>query len=91
MCKIRNDFSENLKSVIEEKNNDKNSFFDWFYTIEKPKIDPNGVNYWIDGLGAEWLPLVYYLLNEYLGENYLVEAQICRVDLPSITNVTNPF
>lgn len=92
MCKIRNDFSENLKSVIEEKNNDKNSFFDWFYTIEKPKIDPNGVNYWIDGLGAEWLPLVYYLLNEYLGENYLVEAQICRVDLPSITKCNKyPF
>ena len=85
ICKIRNDFSENLKLAIEEKNHDKDSFLDWFYRIEKPEIKQKEVNYWIDGLGVEWLPLIYHLLNEYLDENYLIEAKICRVNLPSIT------
>jgi len=92
ICKIRNDFSEKLKSFIEEKNRDKDSFLDWFYHIEKPEIKENEVNYWIDGLGAEWLPLVYHLLRDYLYEDYSIKAQICSVNLPSITKCNKyPF
>ena len=72
ISKIRYQFSENLKEIIEEKNRDEESFSKWFYKIEEPEIIPEelGVfNCWIDGLGVEWLPLIFNLIAEHLMMN----------------------
>ncbi|MGJ7027926.1 MULTISPECIES: BREX-4 system phosphatase PglZ [Methanothermobacter] len=88
ISKIRYQFSENLKEIIEEKNRDEESFSKWFYKIEEPEIIPEelGVfNCWIDGLGVEWLPLIFNLIAEHFDDEYEINAYIRRVDLPSTT------
>lgn len=67
--KVLNSKSNKLVEILAEKNHPDN-FYNWYYDMDKiSSIDSNG-NFvvWIDGLGAEWLPLLSYYLN-YFGEN----------------------
>lgn len=67
--KVLNSKSTKLTEILSEKNHPDN-FYNWYYDMDKiSSINAKG-NYivWIDGLGAEWLPLLSYYLN-YYGEN----------------------
>ena len=67
--KVLNSKSEKLTKILAEKNHPDN-FYNWYYNIKNISSIDNGGNFivWIDGLGAEWLPLFSYYLN-YFGEN----------------------
>lgn len=84
--KILHNKSPKLDYLIQNKNKSKSTFSEWFYSI--PKIDFKDDNcIWIDGLGAEWFPLIVNLVNKY-GEvygKYVKEKMITRSTLPSIT------
>jgi hypothetical protein len=67
--KVLNSKSSSLTELLAEKNHPDN-FYNWYYDMDKiSSVDASG-NFivWIDGLGAEWLPLLSYYLN-YFGAN----------------------
>ena len=87
--KVMNSKSEKLKSLLLENNN-PNNFYDWYVDVfESQDIDLGKREYgiWIDGLGAEWLPLLVNLLNKYgKSSNKKVKSKyINSVNLPSAT------
>ena len=67
--KVLNSKSEKLTDILSKKNHPDN-FYDWYYDIDKiSSVNTDGnFTIWIDGLGAEWLPLFSYYLN-YFGVN----------------------
>lgn len=94
LSKIENYPFKEIKRLIDLKNCDKNTFFEWFYSLPKAEIVENSHCVWVDGLGAEWFPLFYYFLNKY-GEKkgkYVKKKMITRVNLPSTTKCNKyPF
>ena len=87
--KVMNNKSEKLKSLLLENNN-PNQFYDWYIDVfESQDIEFGRGDYgiWIDGLGAEWLPLLINSLNKYgKYNNRKVKSKfINSVNLPSST------
>lgn len=85
--KIKHSRSKKLELLLNSKNRDISSFSKWFYSIEKPGIEKDYHCIWVDGLGAEWFPLVVYLIDKY-GQSKgksIVQKNIIRTNLPSIT------
>ena len=84
--KLKNTKSSKLEELINTKNRDKSTFLEWYYSIPKAEIDENCECFWIDGLGAEWFPLIVHLINRYCGGKKSIKKKlITRVNLPSIT------
>lgn len=86
--KVLNSKSEKIDFLLTEKNN-PNIFYDWYYNVHNIKNDMDESNYviWIDGLGAEWIPLLSYYIN-YYGKPYNKHIKfktINSVNLPSAT------
>ena len=85
--KVKHSKSKILEDILNDKNRNKSTFSEWFYNLPKIEIEKNSHCLWIDGLGAEWFPLIVYLLNEY-GEvkgKSVKMKMITRTNLPSIT------
>jgi len=84
--KISNTVSKTLKSLLEEKNSNKESFYRWYYSFKNSKGLINENNQykmvWIDGLGVEFASLLASILEE---KGYGVSVYIARAELPSIT------
>jgi len=78
--------TEGLEELLDSKNQDKNTFSDWYYGIEKPMLEAEKT-IWIDGLGVEWLSLIIYLIEEHGREKgwYIQKKYITTVNIPSIT------
>ena len=87
ISKIKNTKTNQLEELINTKNMDMSSFLEWFYTIPTSEIEEDNHNIWIDGLGAEWFPLIVHLIeNNSKGKGKILkEKMITRVNLPSIT------
>lgn len=86
--KLFNKKSDNLDLLLSENNN-PDTFYKWYYSLSSvPYLELDDDNYiiWIDGLGAEWLPLLYYFLNKF-NNNYkkIVYKSIKKVNLPTTT------
>ncbi|AGB05211.1 hypothetical protein AciM339_1351 [Aciduliprofundum sp. MAR08-339] len=85
--KIRHSKSLKIEELINNKNRNKSTFSDWYYSLPKAKIEEEIKYVWIDGLGAEWFSLVVHLLNKYGKEKGKIVKNklLTRVNLPSIT------
>ena len=85
--KVKHIKSPRIEELINNKNRNKSTFSDWYYSLPKAKIEENIKYVWVDGLGAEWFPLIVHLLNRYGKENRRVikKIMLTRVNLPSIT------
>jgi len=90
-CKISNKYSDELKSIIEEKNNSSVTFNQWYQDFKTAKTIFNSrsdidVYFWIDGLGVDWIPFITEILSneEHI---FLNEIDIARAALPTITSV----
>ena len=85
--KLLNFKSDKIDSLL-SKNNNPDNFYDWYFnTHNNYNIDENNYVIWIDGLGAEWLPLLSYFLNYYGKKNNkcIKYKTISSVNLPSAT------
>lgn len=85
--KVKHSESKVLEDILNDKNKNKSTFSEWFYKVPKIQIEKNSHCLWVDGLGAEWFPLITYLINEY-GEikgKSVKMKMITRTNLPSIT------
>ncbi|MBF0398560.1 MAG: BREX-4 system phosphatase PglZ [Desulfobacterales bacterium] len=88
LAKALNKKSDELDALINELNKNADAFYKWYYEIDTICDYHKGSQIiWIDALGAEWLPLLEYLINFYGKEkNKFVEKKyICKSNLPSIT------
>jgi len=85
--KIRYTKSPKIEELINNKNKNKSTFSDWYYSLPKAEMEGNFKYVWIDGLGAEWFPLIVHLLNRYGKENrrFIKKKMLTRVSLPSTT------
>lgn len=86
--KVLNSKTNKLSEILSEKNHPDN-FYNWYYDMNKISSIDTKRNFivWIDGLGAEWLPLFSYYLN-YYGKNYNKKVKyktINSVYLPTAT------
>ncbi len=91
--KVLNFKSEKLDNILSE-NNHPSKFYDWYFKFSKTPTSTDDSNYtiWVDGLGAEWLPLLIYSLN-YYGKplNKTVKFKTFNsVNLPSATEFNKP-
>ncbi len=87
LSKVLNRKSDKLSIILNEKNKDADSFYKWYYETENNQEVTDAHVLWIDGLGAEWISLIEYLINaDGKEKNKVVEKQyIKKVNLPSIT------
>lgn len=85
--KVKHQKAEEIDEILNIKNKDKVTFSQWYYSIPQAETNRDYNNIWIDGLGAEWFPLIINLINEFGESNgkYVKEKKITRVQLPSIT------
>jgi len=89
ISKLRNMKTESLDSVFEEFNENKDTFFKWYYSLD-PVTLPDGIRViQLDGVGAEWIPYISHLIkqNTETHNKVIKEIGIRRVGLPSITNI----
>jgi len=85
--KILDRKSEKIDKIINIKNKEKNTFCKWYYKLERKLPSDSEKILWVDGLGAEWLPLLFHYL-EYYGKErnkFIQVKEIVRTNLPSIT------
>ncbi len=85
--KIKHVKSPKIEEIINSKNRNKSTFSNWYYSLLKARIEEDIKYVWIDGLGAEWFPLIVHLLSKYGKEKGKIVKNklLTRVNLPSIT------
>lgn len=95
-AKLIDKYTDEIKNFIVTKNHSSASFYKWYYEFEEThsqlaNIDNNPVYrpdriYWIDGLGAEFLSYILYLIESSESNLKVVHSQITRSILPSSTH-----
>ncbi|MGC8821148.1 MAG: BREX-4 system phosphatase PglZ, partial [Fervidobacterium sp.] len=92
--KLQNKKHEEIDTILNKFNHNKESFSEWYIHLnlvlklieDKGREMSSGtLRYiWIDGLGAEWLPLIANLV-EKSGKATITFKALARVSLPSTT------
>lgn len=94
-AKLLDKYTKKIAHYIAEKNESAKTFYKWYYEFEnshsllaevssKAVCKPDKV-YWIDGLGAEFLSYILYLIDAEQSNMKVVRSQISRSDIPSST------
>ncbi len=94
-AKMKDEYLEEIDNVIKTKNHTSGSFYQWYYEFAEThnllaEIRNNVVYrpdkvYWIDGLGAEFLSYIIYLIDRENSNLKVVRSQLTRAKLPSST------
>ncbi len=88
-CKLKDQLSERLKTLLEELNRSEESFYGWYYKI--PKLEellakyPGAEVYLLDAVGGEWLGFIVELLKER--GFFVKEYRYAVVEIPTTTEV----
>ena len=95
-AKLRDKYLEEITDFIKTKNNTAANFYKWYYEFEETRevlaeVNSNvlyrpDVVCWIDGLGAEFLSYILYLIDQENSGMKVVRSQITRSYLPSSTH-----
>jgi hypothetical protein len=94
-AKLLDKYTEEIVQYISEKNESAKTFYKWYYEFENShnllaEVSSSAVYkpdkvYWIDGLGAEFLSYILYLIDAEQSNIKVVRSQISRSDIPSST------
>ena len=94
-CKIADEYGGEVADIIQTKNASALSFDQWYQqfktvrTILSSRSDIE-VYYWIDGLGADWIPFIAEQVKE--AKNiYLNEVIIAIAKYPTTTSLNKPL
>lgn len=94
-AKVKDNYSDDVRKYIETYNASDSSFWDWYYkhaschdlyheVMADLSHQPDKV-YWIDGLGAEFIPFIQYIVETSKSGFEVIEAQVATTGLPSNT------
>lgn len=96
-AKIKDTYTDEIKSFIEAYNANEASFWDWYYKhatchdlyyeIMTDSFRKPDKVYWIDGLGAEFMPFIQYLVDQSKSGFEVIQAQVATTGLPSNTSL----
>ena len=94
-AKMKDKYLDEIANFIKSKNNTADNFYKWYYEFDETREVLAEVNlnevycpdviYWIDGLGAEFLSYILYLIGQENSGMKVVRSQITRSYLPSST------
>ena len=95
-AKMEDKYTDEIANTIKTKNNTASNFYNWYFEFENSHealakmrnnvaFRPDKV-YWIDGLGAEFLSYIIYLIEAEHSNMKVVHSQITRSYLPSSTH-----
>lgn len=87
--KLSNTYTDDIRLLVNERNASPIAFNTWYQEFKTVKTILNNrtdieVYYWIDGLGAEWIPFVSQLIDQKEGV-YLNEVHLARSLYPTTT------
>ncbi len=92
-------YTDELKYIVNERNANAESFYNWYYAfqnshdllseIQNNRIYPIDKVYWMDGLGADFIPFIHYLLENSQSGYEVVLSQIARTTIPSNTHLNS--
>lgn len=94
-AKLKDELSDDIKSVISTKNHDEDSFYAWYHSFEEShnrlsqhissdSLHPDKI-YWIDALGAEFLPFLLALIEQNNLGYRVAYSEVTRCTIPSAT------
>lgn len=96
-AKLQDAYIPEIATFITKKNATSKTFYQWYYSFEESHdvladVSHNSVLcpdkvYWIDGLGAEFLPYLLSLIEEKHSNMKVVRSQITRTTIPSSTSL----
>ncbi|MBP3245578.1 MAG: BREX-4 system phosphatase PglZ [Bacteroidaceae bacterium] len=94
-AKMEDKYLDEIDNFIKTQNNTAANFYKWYFEFEETRSVLAEVNsndlyrpdviYWIDGLGAEFLSYILYLIAQENTTMMVVRSQITRSNLPSST------
>lgn len=96
-AKIKDMYTDEIKSYIDTYNKNETTFWDWYYKhstchdlyheiMTDCHHQPDKI-YWIDGLGAEFIPFIQYLIENSHTNYEIIEIQVATTGLPSNTSL----
>lgn len=98
-AKIADNYTDELKAIVNEYNASADSFYNWYYSfqeshdllseIRNDQVYPIDKIYWVDGLGAEFIPFIHYLFENSQSGYAPVLSQITRTTIPSNTHLNS--
>ena len=94
-AKLQDSYTDTIAEYIKTKNAFEETFYNWYYAFNNthdvlgeistnPIYQPDKI-YWIDGLGAEFLSYILYLIKTENSNLKVVRSEITRSKLPSST------
>ena len=88
-CKLKDNY-EYIKPLIEQSNASADTFFAWYYSFKNShdRLASKSYDkvYWIDGLGAEYIPYIKYLVEESQSGFFIDTCELVTSNLPSSTS-----
>lgn len=98
-AKMADNYTDELKNIVDERNASADSFYNWYYSfqdshdllseIQYGQVYSIDKIYWVDGLGAEFIPFIHYLLENSQSGYEAVLSQIARTTIPSNTHLNS--
>lgn len=90
-AKVLNRYTTEISDFIRTVNKDEHTFFDWYTSIPTPLSVLSSAGeidkfYWFDGLGIEWISLIYEVIGRYSNLS-LKLLEITKTNLPSTTEI----
>lgn len=95
-AKMEDKYLDEISHLIKTKNNTAANFYKWYFEFDEThgvlaEVNSNLVYhpdqvYWIDGLGAEFLSYILYLVDKEKSGLKIIRSQITRSLLPSSTH-----
>ena len=92
-AKIGNEYTEAIGTLIADRNKNTLNFNSWYQDLKTTKTILDGredidVFYWIDGLGADWIPFItsYFQSKANVGI-FLNELYVARSLYPTVTEL----
>lgn len=95
-AKIKDIYTNEVKAIIKSQNDSVASFYKWYYNFSSSHEILSEMNnntilapdkiYWIDGLGAEFMSYILYLIGQEKSNLKVVRSEFTRSELPSSTH-----
>lgn len=90
-AKLSDTYTDAVRDSIATHNADEERFYQWYYSFTSCHELLNGRYvdkvYWFDGLGAEYLPFIHYVIESAKTDYEVIQSEFAVTGLPSNTSL----